>query len=373
MECKCLEDISRGWDNVLTCSSCKSEHVENCYKIDEKQLVEGSTVKCYDCMEIEIYKTLDELSLPEEAGMTSQERESVAGIPPRRVIAIEGLIGVGKTTITTALGKQLGMSILTEPVKDWQDSGLLKRFYKEPKENAYELQVTAFESFVAKGYSDQSCAQERSIYSAYYVFTALMYKKGYLTKEQFDRLTNQFRKLIAKTEKLDAIFYIELPTKTALERITERGREGEENITLEYLEELKEMYDTVFVHKNHLFKVPVYKIDGNFSVKQVTQQIIDQLAIRSSKNWKPAKRPKGLGLQWNAANKMWIIGSVENRTKPLHCDYCNKDFNVSVEAIVERAGRIINVTNLCMLCLNDHEVGELVSLRGVTRKIKPSN
>lgn len=135
-----------------------------------------------------------------------------------RVIAIEGTLGAGKTTLIEKLTKRYQLNAITEPVKEWTKSGLLQNYYDNPKQYAVTLQEAAYDSFKAKkihGYG----LQERSIYSAYYVFTALMYWRKHINQEQFRGLTKNFMEILPETEPIEAIIYLRLPESTALERI----------------------------------------------------------------------------------------------------------------------------------------------------------
>ena len=53
------------------------------------------------------------------------------------MIVIEGLIGVGKSTLTDDLGKTLGFKVFKEPV---EDNPYLEEYYKDPKRYALEMQ-----------------------------------------------------------------------------------------------------------------------------------------------------------------------------------------------------------------------------------------
>ena len=65
------------------------------------------------------------------------------------IISVEGNIGAGKSTLLCDL-ETVGFRVLAEPVTTWREEGLLKRFYANPKETAFEFQMAALRSRAAQ-------------------------------------------------------------------------------------------------------------------------------------------------------------------------------------------------------------------------------
>ncbi|MCX8481918.1 MAG: deoxynucleoside kinase, partial [Sediminibacterium sp.] len=63
-------------------------------------------------------------------------------------IAIEGNIGVGKTTLATLLATKLNATLILE---EFADNPFLQKFYENPKQYAFSLEL----SFMAERYKQQ--------------------------------------------------------------------------------------------------------------------------------------------------------------------------------------------------------------------------
>lgn len=138
-------------------------------------------------------------------------------------VALEGLIGAGKTTLLRKLGGTV------EAVNEW--GPLLTRFYEEPQRWAFalQMQVLLTQGEMAEGLT------ERSPHSALHVFARQTLS------------THEWSLLEAWTHKHgwvpDVVVYLRATPSLCLQRIRERGREGEQNITLQYLIDLQAAYE----------------------------------------------------------------------------------------------------------------------------------
>lgn len=240
-------------------------------------------------------------------------------------IAIEGTIGAGKTSIITELAHELKLLTLYEPIRSWTTNGLLKNFYDNPKEYAFQFERICYDSFRKCNccIRSNSCLQERSLYSAYYVFTASLFRQGYLTELEFKKLTKRFNKTLKETEALDAIIYIRTPTETALQRIKERGREEEEGIDKKYLEELENFYDNLFIHLKQEFAnngITIYMLDGmeskeqlQKSVSSIIEQEVRQKLIQFEQGVRDETLPRALDIFYCPWARWMKNRPVQNR------------------------------------------------------------
>ncbi len=159
-------------------------------------------------------------------------------------LAIDGLIGAGKSWKLTDYRKKYPKIVfILEPIDVWMKSGLLPKFYEDPKKWAYKLQ-----SFIMDSFTDQLNAafesdarvicMERSHLSAFTIFSYLHHKNGLLTDEEYSKLEQQHytydRDLRERGYVFDHI-YLNVPLDVAMERLSKRDRGNEKSsVTREY-------------------------------------------------------------------------------------------------------------------------------------------
>ena len=181
---------------------------------------------------------------------------------PNPFITLAGIIGAGKTTLATNLAKATNLPLYHENVVENQR--LLDLFYEDRKKNGFHLQI----ELIVQRYIQQQLItwfenggiQDRSIYEDM-VFISMLVKEGSMTPLQRDTYMNLFNILSRFMRQPDVIIYLSVGPQIAFERIKKRGRECEKDITLEYLENLKEEYDAFIENiQNH---IPVVIINWN--------------------------------------------------------------------------------------------------------------
>ncbi len=160
-------------------------------------------------------------------------------------IAIEGPIGVGKTTLARRLAESFGGETLMERP---EDNPFLEKFYASPLTNALPTQL----SFLLQR------VQQLAVFDQHDMFAPLRVVDFMLEKDRlFAQLTLQADELklyeqvhshlVRKTPTPDLVIYLQAPVDVLLERISMRGSAGESNMDPEYLEGLVKAY-THFFH-----------------------------------------------------------------------------------------------------------------------------
>jgi deoxyadenosine/deoxycytidine kinase len=194
-----------------------------------------------------------------------------------KYISIEGLIGVGKTTVLELLKSRY--KVVNEPLEAWT---LLQQLYEQPNVYAFPFEIQVLVSFLKhQATLDTACTTilERSAESAYFVFSKMFLQNETLNSQQFQVLTEVYQTLPLRP--VDAFIFLNIPRHIALHRIHERNRETEtEKVTDEYLQKLEQSYEHF---KEYLLTngVPFVNIqlNGTEDPKQVVAKVED--AIRS--------------------------------------------------------------------------------------------
>ena len=158
-------------------------------------------------------------------------------------VTVEGNIGAGKSTFLKVL-KQHGFNILQEPLSEWivqnpdgTTTNVLKEFYKDPEKNAYVFQSFCLRSrckIMKTMKPDQTYLLERGLH-ADGIFAATQYEEGRIRPLEYSVYLWELEEAKKDTPSIHKRIYIRTSPETCLRRVKERNREGEENITLEYL------------------------------------------------------------------------------------------------------------------------------------------
>ncbi len=161
-------------------------------------------------------------------------------------IAIEGVIGVGKTSLAERLAERLHAKLILE---QFEENPFLENFYKDQKRYAFHTQVY----FLLSRYRQQQDLRQTDLFSSLLI-TDYMFQKdrlfAYLNLEEkelalYNRVANMLEASITNPE---LVIYLQADTDRLLHNIRKRGREIEAPITRDYIEALNKMYNEFFFH-----------------------------------------------------------------------------------------------------------------------------
>ena len=211
---------------------------------------------------------------------------AIEKIKCKKIYALEGNIGSGKTTIMKIISNHFkDVEFIEEPVKQWQNLGgmnLLDSFYSDPKRWGFSFEffsmLTKIEALLKAAESDKPIIIiERSIFSNK-VFIELSKELGKLDTMEHCMLMNTYDFYMAHVyPQISGIIYLDTPVDECIRRITKRNRGEECTIEKSYLESIKNKMDKMCDSSTMI----VIRIDGMYDcdrdVKRVCNDINRQL------------------------------------------------------------------------------------------------
>ncbi len=162
---------------------------------------------------------------------------------PWRHIAIEGPIGVGKTSLANLLAKRFRGTKILEDV----DNPFLDDFYKDKRGAAFRTELF----FLLSRYDQQRQLAQRDLFTELVIADYTFPKSNifaYLTLDDPELMIYKrlWELLYESVPKADLVIYLQANLDTLLKRIKKRGRAYEKSISPQYLQELSEAYSHYF-------------------------------------------------------------------------------------------------------------------------------
>lgn len=161
-----------------------------------------------------------------------------------RYIAIEGVIGAGKTTLAKMLSTRLNAKLVLER---FEENPFLPKFYEDPDHYAFQTQIF----FLLSRYKQQQELFQGDLFHNFLVSDYIFDKDkifAYLTLQ--DDELKLYETLIGTIEKNiptpDLVVYLQSSVDRLMSNIKMRGRTYEENMSDEYIKDLNEAYNYFF-------------------------------------------------------------------------------------------------------------------------------
>lgn len=161
-----------------------------------------------------------------------------------RHIAIEGVIGAGKTTLAKMLAERMGGRLVMEK---FDENPFLAKFYEDQEHYAFQTQIF----FLLSRYKQQQELFQADLFHNY-VLTDYIFDKdkifAYLTLQ--DEELKLYESVLTAIEKNipvpDLVVYLQSSVERLMANIRKRGRSYEENMSEQYIKELNEAYNYFF-------------------------------------------------------------------------------------------------------------------------------
>jgi deoxyadenosine/deoxycytidine kinase len=162
-----------------------------------------------------------------------------------RFIAVEGAIGVGKTSLCKRLAEKLGGEVLLENA---EENPFLDKFYANPEQFAFQTQLF----FLMQRAQQVSELRQTDMFQQVHIADFLMDKdslfaKVNLTQDEFELYMQVYNHLTINAPKPDLVVYLQAPSEVLMQRIQKRGIRSERFITHAYLKQISDAY-TEFFH-----------------------------------------------------------------------------------------------------------------------------
>lgn len=176
-------------------------------------------------------------------------------------IAIAGNIGSGKTTLTGLLARHYGWEPRYEAV---DNNPYLEDYYSDIHRWSFNMEVfflkERFRDLINIRQADHTVLQDRSIFEGVYVFMENNKAMGNLSDRDYDTYMELFEQMIEVVSYPDLMIYLRASVPHLVANIQKRGRDYEQTMQLDYLENLNQRYED-FINNKYRGRVMTIDVD----------------------------------------------------------------------------------------------------------------
>ncbi|MCG6928020.1 MAG: deoxynucleoside kinase [Acidobacteria bacterium] len=178
-------------------------------------------------------------------------------------IAVEGPIGVGKTTVVEKLAERLDANKVLE---DWATNPFLQPFYEGSDGASFQLELF----FLLMRYRQQQELVQRQLFAQATLCDYVFEKSrlfAYLNLDDSELMIYEklFTLLAESAPRPDLVVYLQAPTDVLMRRVQTRGRPEERQLSEEYLGEVNRAYNHYFFHYSATPLLVVNTTDVDFA------------------------------------------------------------------------------------------------------------
>jgi len=189
-------------------------------------------------------------------------------------IAIEGAIGVGKTTLTHKLAEYFNANLLLEDV---DDNPFIDFFYQDQARHAMSVQLSFFFSRLKQWQGlQQPSLFSRGIISDYIFEKDRLFANLNLSDEELVLYDQVAKMASADLTKPDLVIYLQSQPDVIMQRIKQRNRNMEHGLSEQYLRDVMAAYDDFFFHYQDTPLLIVQTDHLNFATREEDVQALLQ-------------------------------------------------------------------------------------------------
>ncbi|MBR9977658.1 MAG: deoxynucleoside kinase [Bacteroidetes bacterium] len=161
-----------------------------------------------------------------------------------RYIAIEGVIGAGKTSLARLLHERLRGQLVLEK---FEDNPFLNRFYQNPERYAFQTQLF----FLLTRYKQLQALSQQELFDEFLITDYIFEKDkifAHLNLQDdelhlYDQLAANMEKNLARP---DLVVYLQSSVDRLMQNIRQRGRDFERTMSKKYIRDLNDAYNYFF-------------------------------------------------------------------------------------------------------------------------------
>lgn len=167
---------------------------------------------------------------------------------PLDFIAIEGVIGAGKTSLARLLAERRQARLVLE---EFEDNPFLPKFYEDRERYAFQTQL----AFLASRFKQQQSMMSQDLFhqltiSDYIFEKDRIFARLNLQEDELALYDNIYNIMTGIAAQPNLVVFIQSSVERLMENIDKRGRDYEQHITPEYLKDLNDAYNHFFYHYN---------------------------------------------------------------------------------------------------------------------------
>ncbi len=198
-------------------------------------------------------------------------------------VAVAGNIGVGKSTLTALLAQRLGWEPFYEAV---EENPYLADFYQDMPRWSFHSQVYFLSRRLRhhRALLDHpgSVLQDRTVYEDAEIFAGNLHRQGNMSDRDYKSYRELYEVLTLFLPPPDLVVYLRASLPTLQQRIAQRGRAYEREISADYLEQLNQLYEewTANFSLCPVLTVPADSLDyvrNDHHLALITDKILDKL------------------------------------------------------------------------------------------------